>query len=220
MGLKPEINIRSEVERATQNQRPLIELSAEQKEQLKTAAGAALAIIAAAGVLTIAVVAPNLFQAIDKIYRISKRKKLSFQQKQKKVEQTFYYLKRQGLIQIRPESKGLVARLTQKGKDKVKALNVNTLQVPKPKAWDGKWWLVAADIPTKDYRWAADLFRNKIKAMQFYPLQRTFWLYPYNPAQEIEFLTQHFGIARFVTVMEINRMDSDDEQKLKKFYGL
>ena len=221
--MKANINNRtllSEVARATAKHRPLVELTLEQREVLQTAAGAALAVIATAGIILIAAAAPNVFVAVDKIYRITKGKKASFKDKQTKTAQTFYYLKRQGLIQIQSGKKGLFAHLTEKGWQKMEQLNLNTLRVKPPKAWDGKWWMVAADIPTKDYRWAADLLRKKIKQMEFYPLQRTLWFYPYNPVKEIEFLAQYYGIARFVTVMEVSRMDKDDEQKLKKFFAL
>lgn len=210
----------SEIERTTEHRRPLIELTSEQKQLLQTAAGAALALIATAGVIAIAAGAPNVFQAIDKVYRFTRGKKLPFKDKQAKTAQTFYYLKRQGLIQIQSNKNVLFARITEKGKQKMEKLNLDTLRIKRPKNWDGKWWLVAADIPTKDYRWAADLLRKKIKQMQFYPLQRTLWLYPYNPVREIEFLSQHFGIARFVTVMEVSRLDKDDERRLKSFFSL
>jgi hypothetical protein len=208
------------VSQATNDQKPLIELTAEQKERLQTAAGVALAIVATAGVIAIAAAAPNVIGAVGTIYGSAKGRKPSFREKQEKTAQAFYYLKRYGFIDIRMEQQGLVARLTNKGREKIEKLNLATLRVGKPKKWDGNWWLIAADIPTKDYRWAADLFRNKIKTMGFYPLQRTLWLYPYNPVREIEFLVEHFGIGQFVTAMQVSRLDSDDEAKLKEFFGL
>ena len=213
-------NITAEIKKTTNWQRPTVELTDDQKQLIKTVAGAALAVIATAGVIAIAAAAPNIFAAVDKVYRQAKGKKHSFKEKRAKTAQAFYYLKKQGLIQIKPNKNGLLARITPKGRDKIRKLNLDTLRVKRPKHWDGKWWLVAADIPTKEYRWAADLFRDKIKQMQFYPLQRTLWLYPYNPISEVEFVSQYFGIARFVTVMEINRLDRDDEEKLLKFFKL
>lgn len=220
----PEKNLKasilSDIVSATENQHPLVELTAEQKQLLRTVAGAALAIIATAGIIAVAAAAPNIFQAVNTIYRATRGKKHTFKEKQEKTAQAFYYLKREGLIQIKPSKDGLLASLTAKGKKKIEQLNLQTLRVNKTKRWDGKWWLVAADIPTKHYRWAADLLRNKIKQMQFYPLQRTLWLYPYSPVKEIEYVSQSYGIARFVTVMEISRLDKDDEAKLKDFFKL
>lgn len=212
--------ILAKIKSATESKRPIFELTDGQKQRLKTAAGVALTVVAAVGVIAISAAAPNVFQAVDKIYKITKGKKHSFKAKQLKTAQAFYYLKRCGLIQIQTTSKGLFASLTAKGREKMEKLNLDTLRINKPKTWDGKWWLLAADIPTQDYRWAADLLRKKVKQMGFYPLQRTLWMYPYQPVKEIEFLCQHFGIARFVTVMEVNRLDKDDERKLKDFFNL
>jgi hypothetical protein len=78
---------------------------------------------------------------------------------------------------------------------------------------------VAADIPTKDHRQGADLLRRKLKQMGFYPLQRSLWFYPFDPRPEIEFICREFGVANFVTVMEINRLDVQDEKLLKKHFS-
>lgn len=50
--------------------------------------------------------------------------------------------------------------------------------------------------------------------MGFFPLQRTLWFYPYDPRSEVEFIITYYGIERFVTVMEIYRLDKDDESKM------
>ncbi len=205
---------------ATANQKPLMELTESQKEKLKTVAGITLALIAAAGTITVAAIAPNILQAVAKIHKQTKKSKLSFKEKRIKTAHTFYYLKRYNLIQLRSSPKGLIATLTDRGKKHLEKLSFNTLQIPREKKWDGKWWLIAADIPTKEYRWAADLFRSKIKQMQLFPLQRTMWFYPYNPAREIEFLANHYGIGQYVTTMEVSRLDKDDERKLKKYFNL
>jgi len=210
--------ILSAIRTATGDQKPLFELSHEQREAIQTAAGVALAIIAVVGVVTVTAVAPNIFQAVWKIRRLGRGKKYTFKEKQLKTAQTFYYLKRRGLIEITSETKGLVARLTKKGRGKMEELNLQTLRVKTSKKWDGKWWVVAADIPTHDYRWAADLFRKKVKQIGFYPLQKTLWFYPYNPIKEIEYVANYFGIGQFVTAMEVSRIDKDDERKLKKFF--
>ena len=108
--------------------------------------------------------------------------------------------------------------LTKLGKKRLQKMNYVNLTIEKHLSWDGKWWQIAADIPTKKYKWAADLFREKLIKMKFFPLQRTLWLYPFDPRKEIEFIIQHFGIERFVTLMEICRLDKDDERRMKRFF--
>ena len=195
-----------------------IELTDEQVANLKRASEIALAVIAVAGIATLIVVAPNALQLLDKFVFRKKGYRLSHKQKQRKLAETFYYLKRSGLIQLKPEGRGWRFYLTQKGRQRVERMNLNTLRIARPKVWNGKWWLVAADIPTKEYKASADLLRLKLKQMGFYPLQRTLWLYPYNPSRELQFILETFNIANFVTTMEINRLDLEDERVVKAYF--
>jgi hypothetical protein len=196
-----------------------LDLRDEDVFKLKSAAGVALAIIGIASLATVALVAPNLLQALHKFSKLSgSNRRFSYKKKQQKVADMFYYLKRTGKIRIMRQDKELMLKLTSKGQRLLEKLGFQRLRVKNLNKWDRKWWLVAADIPTKEYRLSADNFRKKIKQMGFYFLQRTLWLYPYNPTKEIEFVANHFNIGRFVTVMEINRLDQDDEKKLKTFF--
>ncbi|MDR3642512.1 MAG: hypothetical protein P4L74_02680 [Candidatus Doudnabacteria bacterium] len=192
-------------------------LSRADLETLKKASEVALAVIAVAGVVAISAVAPNLLIALDSLFR-RRGYKYSKAEKERKAARTFYYLKKTGLIDIREDGSKLKVFLTKLGKRKAEKLNLNFCQIPKPHGWDGKWWLVAADIPTKLYRRQADMLRRKIKELGFYPLQRTLWLYPFNPIKEIGFITEYFGIGQFVTVMEISRLDLQDEETVKEHY--
>lgn len=191
----------------------------EQLERLKSAGEVALAIIGVAGTIALSAVAPNIFTALDKIFfKKTSARRSTRSQKEQKLQRTFYYLKEHGYIIIKPKGRDFKVWLSKLGKRKLKKVALDALSIPKPKSWNGKWWLVAADIPTEDYKWAADLFRQKLKDIKFYPLQRTLWFYPYDPRKEIEFLMNYFGIGRFVTVMEVERMDFSDEKKMIEFY--
>ncbi len=194
-----------------------LELSPQQLERIKSVSKVALGLIAVAGVVTIAAIAPNLFMAVDKIF-LKKGKKLNRRQKEEKIIKTFYYLKKSGLVKIKHQGKSMQVLLTKLGLEKSKALQIDACYIPKPARWDGKWWLVAADIPTKQYRRGADLLRQKLKDMGFYSLQRTLWVYPFNPSKEIEFIAETYGIARFLTVIEVSRLDRQDEAILKEFF--
>lgn len=194
-----------------------IRLNKEQLEALNEVSKIALALIAAAGIIALSAVAPNIFIALDKIYRL-KGKILTVREKEVKIAQTFYYLKKTGVIQLKPTGVDFKILLTKIGRNKIRNLELETLRVAKQKKWDGKWWQVAADIPTKQHRQDADLLRRKLKQMGFYPLQRTLWYYPYDPRKEIQFIIDRFRIAQFVTVMEISRLDVEDEKMLKAHF--
>lgn len=194
-------------------------LTETQIEKLKTASQIALAIIAAGGILTLSVIAPNACIAIDKLFlRKAPNRRMSRRERERKLTRTFYYLKERRFIRMKPTGRDFKIYLTSLGREKVQKINFDAVVVPKKYKWDGKWWQVAADIPTEEYKWAADLFRKKLRDMKFFPLQRTLWFFPYDPRGEIDFVVHYFGIESFVTVMEVNRLDEDDENKMKDFF--
>ncbi|MBI5530550.1 MAG: hypothetical protein HY918_03550 [Candidatus Doudnabacteria bacterium] len=198
---------------------PIFDLNKEQIELIGNASKIILAVIAAAGIATLAATAPNIFVALDKLYKL-KGKKLSKREKEIKTAHAFYYLKKSGLIKFTRDKNGVSLFLSSLGQKKMEQISFEALSVSKPKKWDGKWWQVAADIPTKGYRQGADALRTKLKQMGFCSLQRTLWFYPYDPRQQLEVIANHYGIDKFVTVMEISRMDIQDEKVLKKYFNL
>lgn len=194
-------------------------LTEQQIEKIKSVSGVALAVIGIAGVAALSVVAPNIFYAIGKIfYEPRGRHKIPRKEAAEKISGAFYYLKRHNLVKVRPKGRDFLVSLTSLGQRRFAKMSFESLQIKKPKRWDGHWWQVAADIPTKKYKRGADLLRMKLKELGFFPLQRTLWLYPFDPRREIEFVIDQYGIGRFVTVMEVNRLDRDDERKLKVFF--
>lgn len=194
-------------------------LSEKQIEKLTTVGHVILATIATAGLITIAATMPNALGALSLLHK--KRyphRKFTKQQRDRKTTDTFYYLKRSGYIKMKRTKGDFKILLTSLGRKRLKKLNFETLSVPRPPSWDGKWWQIAADIPTKTHKYGADLLRQKFKDMNMFPLQRTLWFYPFDPRSEVEFIANRFNIGRFVTVMEINRLDKDDEKRMLDFF--
>jgi hypothetical protein len=194
-------------------------LSQEQISKLKTAAGVALAVIAVGGVISISLLAPNLLAALGSLHKqVKGGRKHSAKDKARSAARVIYYLKRHGYINMAMGEKGWKVRLSGLGKTKMAALSIESLAIPNPGRWDGKWWQVAADIPTEHYRKMADLLRAKLKSMNFYSLQRSLWFYPHDPRKEVEFASQYYRIAHFVTLMEVSKLDKDDETVLLKYF--
>lgn len=199
--------------------RVLPQLKKEDLQVIKSVGEIILAITAAAGIVTIAAIAPNLFQVLPIFYKKrGYRHRPTDEEIRQKLSKSFYYLKRSGYIRMKMEKGELKMWLTSLGKKKTTKLNFQRLIVARPKHWNRKWWQVAADIPTEDYKNAADMLRWKLKEMKFYPLQRTLWLYPFDPRKELDLIIRHYGIEKFVTVMEINRLDKSDERMVKSYF--
>ncbi len=194
----------------------IFELSPEAVKTIQSLTGIILAVIATAGVLTLAAVAPNIFVAGRKVF--STYKHLSNKDKSRKIAKSFYYLKKSGLIKMTPTAEDFKIMLTEKAKQKLKKLFFNAVSVPKPKRWNGRWWQIAADIPTKDHRNGADLLRRKLKEMNFYPLQRTLWFYPFDPRDQVQTIATEYDVANYVTMMEISRLDKEDASNMKNHF--
>lgn len=193
-------------------------LDNQQLAKLHRASEIALGVIGALGIISLAVMAPNLLQILDRFIYKKDFKKISSNEKQKRTLRTFYYLKQKGFIKLKPDKEDYKIFITNLGRKKLQKLNLAFVSVTRPRKWNGRWWQVAADIPTKKYRQGADMFRRKLKQMGFYSLQRTLWLYPFDPRKEIEFISREFNIANFVTVMEIYRLDVQDEKLITKHF--
>ena len=195
-------------------------LNTEQIMKLKNATEFALILAASPIAISMGNLGVELMKGIERLFYDKNGRKLLRKDSEAKAIRTVYYLRTKKFIRLRWAGDDFIVFLTKLGRKKIQNINFNNLTVPKQKHWNGKWWLIAADIPTKKHKRGADLLRNKLKEMIFFPLQRTLWLYPYDPREEIQYVASHYQIAHYVTAMEINRLDIDDEKKLKKFSEL
>ncbi len=187
-------------------------------EKTKDIASTILLLIGAAGIIGMTLTMPNSLKLLAPFLHKRYKKPLRSNEQREKVLQSYYYLKRSGQIQIEETEHGIWAKLTEKGKKKFQKITSDIHAIQRPPLWPGTWWLVAADIPTKDFKIAADMFRVKLRELKFYPLQRTLWIHPFDPRKELEYISNHYDIGKFITVMEIKRIDKQDEAVLKKYF--
>jgi len=193
-------------------------LGPEQIANLKNATEFALFLAASPIAISMGNLGVELMKAIERLFYDKTGRKMPRKDREAKAIRTVYYLKTKKLIRMKWTGEDFKLFLTKLGKKRVQRINFDNMGVPKTEHWNGKWWQVAADIPTKKHKRGADLFREKLKEMIFFPLQRTLWFYPYDPREEIQQAAANYQIAHYVTVMEINRLDSDDEKKMKKYF--
>ena len=98
--------------------------------------------------------------------------------------------------------------LTEKGK--LRALNhrLNNIKNKKEK-WDGKWRMVAFDMPEK-YRRGRNALRNKLKKIGFCELQKSVFITPYNCKKEIASLIEFFKLGEYVRFGVLESIDNED----------
>ena len=170
-----------------------------------SAAQVLLASIAIGGVLTLASIAPGAFSVLARSLASKKRAK---NERYRKLWQNFHRLKQSRALAYKGEINGeQVYELTAAGKTKIHRFLLDTLEISKPKIWDGKWKVVIFDIPER-YRHARQALKNKLSELGFYQLQKSVWAHPFPCETEIEFLKNHFNIKPYVHILHVNEMPS------------
>ena len=159
------------------------------------------------GLLTIAIAAPNVISAMQKLGMVPSRR-------QREVIQRSY----DKLIRA-----GLVARndwkyeLTSKGAAALRALELREYQKNKPRRWDGKWRILVFDIP--EYRRGTrQKLRMTLQAIGFSRLQNSVWVYPYDCEDLIALVKADFKIGKDLLYLIVDTIEG--EWRLKKQFGL
>lgn len=136
----------------------------------------------------------------------------------KKVSDTFYNLKRQGLIEVSRQDRQIYISLTEKGRQKAGWLQIDKLKIDRPQNWDKKWRIVMFDIAQlkKLYR---EAFRGKLKELGFYPLQKSVWVHPFRCEAEIDLLREFFGLSEKELRLIIAENIGNDS-KLKEIFNI
>jgi len=109
--------------------------------------------------------------------------------------------------------------LSHKGKIFIRQYNLENLRLQKPRKWDKYWRVLLYDIPVQ-YKRASDAFREKLKQLGLYQLQKSVWVSPYDFVGEIEFLCGVFDIDINRYILYFTTPNIPKESVLKKFFHL
>jgi len=170
-----------------------------------------LTTIAVAGILSVAVLAPNALQILKPFLKKDKKYNLKYYLNQKTKK-----LIKEGLVQIKKERhNSQFLSLTQKGKRKL--LYYQVTEKKKNMKWDGKWRVVIFDV-WENTRSKRNLLRSEIKNFGFTQLQQSVWIYPYPCAEFIELLKTDLAFGKNIRYMVVEKLDHDSN--LRKHFNL
>jgi DNA-binding transcriptional regulator PaaX len=169
-----------------------------------------LGVIAAAGLLSVAMVAPNALRAL-KLFGLDKKLKRN---KQRSISLSRERLLQAGLIQYQKD--GFLC-LTNKGEDKLMELERKNYVLIKPKKWDKKWRVLIFDIK-EERRVLRDKVRATLVAVGFAHLQDSVWVYPYDCEDLITLMKVDFEIGNDLLYLIVEKIENDSA--LKKTFGL
>ncbi len=156
-----------------------------------------------------ALLSPNFLYVVVKRYL---RYNLSTKYNRKQVDQSLRYLRRKKFIAFEKSSGKL--KLTRLGRRHLDKFSLTDIRIA-PHKWDNKWRLVTFDIP-EEYKPARHVIREKLKSLGFFHFQRSVFILPFACEKEIQTLSDHLGVEKYVHVLETYRF-AGDKVLLKKF---
>ena len=171
-----------------------------------------LAGLEVAGILTMAAIAPNSLQLI-KMFGAGKRK-----YKSNSVYRALKRLEKQRCVEIIKEINGKTTiKITEKGRKRLLEYNIDEMKIEVPKHWDKKWRVVSFDIPEKRKK-AREALRYKLRDLNFYPIQKSMFILPYQCRDEIDFIAEIFQIKKHLVYFEATNIDN--EIKIRNYFNL
>lgn len=155
--------------------------------------------IAVAGVLSLAVVAPNAVKLLGGIYS---------RQRLHKTKTSLSRLITHGYVTLEEENGRKHVRLTPKGERFALRMGEGSLVPKKPHHWDGKWRMLIFDIPERR-RKARTQIRQTLTALGFKRLQDSVWVYPYDCEDLMALLKADLKIGKDILYVVADAIEYD-----------
>lgn len=173
-----------------------------------------LLIIATGVIIPAALVLPNLPLVLKPFLK-------SFSQKHRvrkdNVLRSLRQLKKNRLIKIIEKNGQQILSLTEDGKKRVLSFDLDNIKIKQPKKWDGYWRVIIFDIPESQKK-GRDALNQKLKEMGFYGLQKSCFIYPFECYNEIEFVSEFFGVMQHIQFILAKKITNEDY--LKQYFGI
>ena len=151
-----------------------------------------LGTLSMAGVLAMALIAPNAVRLFEYLNPTSRKNSIRFNQR---IKQALLRLERRGLIHITGEGKKREIHLTGQGEQLIDALYTGAYVIPIPARWDGKWRVVMFDVPEKRKK-VRDTLRFLLRSAGFVLFQDSVWIQPYPCNELVTLLRSHLGSGK------------------------
>ena len=162
--------------------------------------------IALAGLLSVALVAPNVVGAIEKLGLVPKNRQDEY------INAARRKLKKEGLL---VEKEGFL-ELSARGQKELATLSPKML-LQKQRKWDEKWRILIFDIPERR-RDARDRIRAHLRASGFARAQDSVWIYPYPCEDFVALLKADCRVGKDLLYLIVDTMEGD--MRFRKLFDL
>jgi len=185
----------------------VLEQSSRKRTRNKNLQKIVLQTVAAAGFLSVALLAPNALQALRQVGLFPKhRQKEIFNSSRNR-------LVKAGLLAY----EGKFIRLTAKGEAKLYQLEQHDYKLARPKRWDKKWRILIFDIPERRRALRARI-RRTIVSVGFMRLQKSVWVYPYDCEDFVNLIKADFKIGKDLLYLIVDSIEND--KFIKEYFQL
>jgi len=183
------------------------EEKSKKKTRYNNVQAAVLATVAVSGLLAVAVIAPNVIQAMHRFGMFPNNRQAE------SIQRAFARLRKKGLIAVRD---GRYV-LTENGEYALSAQGNARLLNPTPRRWDTKWRVLVFDLP-KSHAHARQRLYGMLRANGFFLLQKSVWVYPYPCDDFVAMLKTVLRIRPFVLYMIVDSIEN--QEYLEKHFRL
>lgn len=184
-----------------------IEAASKKRATKGTVRRAVLQTVAAAGILGVALVAPNALVLLKQAGILpAKHQRHSISIARNRLLKEGFLVYRNGKV-----------ALTKKGENALSMLMLQEYKIPTPKRWDGKWRILIFDIPEHRKR-TRDLVRKTLQDVGFIRLQDSVWVYPYDSEDLLILLKADFRIGKDMLYIIADSIENDG--LYRKHFGL
>lgn len=154
--------------------------------------------VVAAGLLSVALVAPNVVGALCKLGVLPNKRQKEY------ISSSASKLVKRGLLRFN----GKFYEPTYSGQELLRKWQFADFAFQRPKRWDGKWRVIIFDIPEKKKRTRDDLVLL-FRQAGIRRLQNSVWIYPYDCEDIITLLKTDFKIGKYLLYMIVDELESD-----------
>jgi DNA-binding transcriptional regulator PaaX len=122
-------------------------------------------------------------------------------------------LKQHGFLQKR----GVRYAVSDKGSRLLSGEDIWNLQIPRPRAWDGRWHLIMFDIPQVEST-ARKALNSALLRMGLVQYQQSVLIYPYPIKETLLKVCRFYRVTRYVSF--VSASDVDGAKELKRIFKL
>lgn len=170
-----------------------------------------LILLLVAGVVTVAAVAPNIFAAFGRLGRHRRFYNRS------DFRRTLGYMRDKKYITASAGDAKYRISITDRGKELLFQRLIQDWKLQRSINWDGYWHLVMFDIPHSE-KTARDAFRQRLRALGLYQLQKSVFVYPDSCEKEVKFLSGLYSVSRYIRIVKSNEILDDHD--LRAFFNI